>query len=117
MLVMGITGAVMMFTDWSLRFLPKWAWDVCKIVHGWEAILAFAAIIIWHLYHVMWKPGPMNMSWITGRLSLEQFAHEHPLEYASAVGLEPEQVGLDLSEVVASPQRSRPPSPDSATNE
>ena len=94
MIIMGITGGVMMFTDWSLRFLPKWAWDVGKIVHGWEGILAFAAIIIWHLYHVMWKPGPMNMSWITGRLSFEQFVHEHPLEYASAVGLEPEQVDI-----------------------
>lgn len=34
---------------------------------------------------------------VTGRLSFEQFVHEHPLEYATAVGLEPEQLAADPS--------------------
>ena len=83
--VMGITGAVMVFTDWSLQYLPKWFWDGCRIIHGLEATLAFLAIIIWHHYHVWWRPGTPNNSWYTGELTHEQFVHEHPLEYERAI--------------------------------
>ena len=99
MAVMGVTGVIMMFTDWSLRFLPKWVWDVSRIVHGWEGVLAALAIIIWHHYHVMYKLGPMNMAGLTGRLSAEQFVSEHPLEYEAAAGLEPGAASLDSSGV------------------
>jgi hypothetical protein len=85
--VMGATGAAMTFTDWSLRFLPKWTWEAGKIIHGWEGVLAFFAIVIWHLYHVIWRPGPINMSWITGLLTFEQFVQDHPLEYEAATGV------------------------------
>jgi len=81
MFSMGLTGAVMTFTDWSLRYLPKWAWEACKIVHGWEALLAITTIAIWHLYHALWRPGGPNWSWVTGYITREQLAHEHPGEF------------------------------------
>jgi formate dehydrogenase gamma subunit len=85
MVSMGLTGVVMTFTDWSLRYLPRWVWEACKIVHTWEALLAILTIAIWHLYHALWRPGGPNWSWVTGYLTPEQLAREHPLEYERAL--------------------------------
>ena len=82
---MGVTGAVMTFTDWSLRHLPRWVWEACQIVHRWEALLAILTIAIWHLYHALWRPGGPNWSWVTGYLTSEQLAHEHPAEFQRAL--------------------------------
>ena len=48
-----------------------------------EAILAFLAIIIWHMYNVHFSPAafPMSKVWLTGKISREQMMREHPLEY------------------------------------
>jgi cytochrome b subunit of formate dehydrogenase len=81
MFSMGVTGTVMTFTDWSLRHLPKWVWEACKIVHTWEAMLAIITIAVWHMYHSFFKPGGPNWSWVAGYLTPEQLAHEHPVEY------------------------------------
>ncbi|MFQ6617743.1 MAG: hypothetical protein ACE5QV_03545, partial [Fidelibacterota bacterium] len=56
--------------------------DVATAVHYYEAILATLAILVWHFYHVIFKPGiyPMNWSWLTGKISPEQQVEEHPLE-------------------------------------
>jgi hypothetical protein len=53
-------------------------------VHFYEAILASAAIVIWHLYFVIFDPEyyPLNMSMITGQA--------HPRE-----GFEPERLEDD----------------------
>jgi cytochrome b subunit of formate dehydrogenase len=85
MFSMGVTGAVMTFTDWSLRYLPKWVWEACKIVHGWEALLAITTIAIWHLYHALWRPGGPNWSWVTGYLTADQLMHEHPGEFKQLI--------------------------------
>lgn len=67
--VMIITGLVLMFRDISLHFFPKWLIDVMLVVHFFEAVLATLAIIVWHLYWVMFDPDiyPMNWTWITGK--------------------------------------------------
>ena len=47
-----------------------------------EAVLATLAILVWHLYFVIFNPDvyPMNLSWLTGTLSEEEMRDEHPLE-------------------------------------
>jgi len=52
-------------------------------VHGFEAILAFLAIIIWHMYNVHLNPEvfPMSKIWITGKTSKHYLMEHHPLEY------------------------------------
>ena len=50
-------------------------------MHGWEALLAISTIAIWHLYHALWRPGGPNWSWVTGCLTVEQLAHEHPGQF------------------------------------
>jgi hypothetical protein len=56
---------------------------VAFIIHSWEAILAFLAIIIWHMYNVHGNPSifPMSRVWLTGKIGLSEFEENHPLEY------------------------------------
>mgnify|MGYP000287761167 CR=1 FL=1 len=43
-------------------------------------ILAFLAILIWHMYSTVFSPEvyPMNPSWLTGKMPRKMFIHEHP---------------------------------------
>ena len=109
-LVMTLTGLLLAFVGWTLGHAPKWVVDASELIHKWEAILAVGAIAIWHLYHVVWKPGvyPGNRAWITGEISFEQLVLEHPLEYARAMGWLPGPEGAP-PEAEASPEANSPP--------
>jgi hypothetical protein len=69
MLVMTVSGVLLWFSDAALRHLPKWLTDVATAVHFYEAILATLAILIWHLYWVIFDPEvyPMDWSWWSGQ--------------------------------------------------
>ena len=88
--VMILTGFMLWFPAQTLRIFPMWALDIARVVHSYEALLAFLTILIWHMYHVHLKPGrfPVNMSWLTGRVTEDDMKHDHPLEYERAGGNE-----------------------------
>ena len=67
--LMVVTGALLWFENTSLRWLPKWALDVATALHFYEAVLATLAILVWHLYWVIFDPDvyPMDTAWWTGR--------------------------------------------------
>lgn len=67
--VMGLTGALLWFNNWSLQQFPKIWLDVATAVHFYEAVLACLAIVIWHFYTVIFDPDvyPMDTAWLTGR--------------------------------------------------
>ncbi|MEI6210878.1 MAG: cytochrome b/b6 domain-containing protein [bacterium] len=67
--VMAVTGAMLIFTETVLRLLPKVWHDVAQVIHWYEAVLAILAILVWHLYWVIFDPHeyPMNPSWLTGK--------------------------------------------------
>ncbi len=81
--VMIATGAILWRPDWFLDWTPSWTFDVCRVVHGFEATLAFLAIIVWHMYHVHLRPGafPMSHVWLSGRISRDELREHHPAEY------------------------------------
>ncbi|HXF48446.1 MAG TPA: cytochrome c3 family protein [Verrucomicrobiae bacterium] len=83
-IIMALTGFVLWFQDFFLRFLPKWSTDVATAIHFYEAVLATLAIFVWHFYAVIFKPGvyPMNWAWMTGR------AHRPEGEKAASVEAE-----------------------------
>lgn len=85
--VMILTGLILWFEERSIVFLPLWAIDIARVVHSWEALLAFLTILIWHMYHVHLKPGhfPMDRVWIDGKISEEDMKRNHPLEYERIV--------------------------------
>ena len=81
LLVMAVTGFLLWFDNALLRFLPKWVGDVATVIHFYEAILASLAILIWHLYFVIFDPVvyPMDPAWLTGRSApgrCEERSHE-----------------------------------------
>jgi cytochrome b subunit of formate dehydrogenase len=81
--VMVVTGLILWFEEQSLQLMPLWMWEVFQIVHRYEAILAVASIIIWHLYHVLINPdeAPMSLVWLNGRIPIDELRELHPAEY------------------------------------
>jgi len=69
MLVMAVTGILLWNENWLLRWLPKWVADLSTVIHFYEAVLASLAILVWHLYFVIFDPVvyPMDTAWLTGR--------------------------------------------------
>lgn len=80
--VMSVTGLLMWFENVSINFITKLGWDISRTIHYYEAWLAVLAILVWHLYFVLLNPDiyPMNLAWLTGRLSEREMAEEHALE-------------------------------------
>lgn len=81
-IVMALTGTILWFEVQSIDMITKLGWDVSRIIHFYEAILATLAIIVWHFYFVIFNPDvyPMSLAWLTGKISEKEMAHEHPLE-------------------------------------
>lgn len=81
--VMIVTGFFMWQVELSLRFFPLWIHNIFIIIHGYEAILAFLSIIIWHMYNVHLNPEvfPMSRVWLNGKITGRELRLLHPLEY------------------------------------
>jgi cytochrome b subunit of formate dehydrogenase len=92
-LVMAASGFLLWFDNWSLRNLPKWVSDAATALHWYEAILATAAIAIWHLYMVIFDPDvyPMDRAWLTGRVSADHLKRTRPAYYRALRGTADEQ--------------------------
>jgi len=84
-IVMGVTGLMLWFEVQVSAWLglPRWWVDVALLIHYYEAILATLAIIIWHLYAVIFDPEvyPINWAWFDGKMREGQFRHEHEAEW------------------------------------
>jgi formate dehydrogenase gamma subunit len=81
--VMGVTGVLLWFKDFTLTVFPRWIIDLLTVIHLYEAWLATLAIIVWHLYFVIFNPDiyPMNTAMVTGEISDEALRDEYPLEW------------------------------------
>jgi formate dehydrogenase subunit gamma len=81
--VMIISGFFMWNVGLSLKLFPLWVHDIFVIAHGYEAMLAFLAIIIWHMYNVHLNPEvfPMSKIWINGKITGHELKTLHALEY------------------------------------
>ena len=79
---MGVTGVILWFENTSMGLFTKLGFDISRTVHFYEAVLATLAIIAWHFYFVIFNPDvyPMNLAWLTGRVSEREMREEHPLE-------------------------------------
>jgi cytochrome b subunit of formate dehydrogenase len=86
--LMGVTG-VMMWAKISVgNLLARWWVDVATAVHFYEAILATLAIVVWHFYQIFGDPDvyPMNWAWWDGKMPVEHYREEHPLDTESLRG-------------------------------
>lgn len=79
-LVMILTGLSLWFIEAAFALFPKPAIDIIKLVHGFEALLALLAIVIWHMYCVHLNPEvfPMSRMWLDGKISGKLLRHHYP---------------------------------------
>lgn len=83
--LMGLTGVMLWAKVWVGNLLARWWVDAATAVHFYEAILATLAIVVWHLYQVIFDPDmyPMNWAWLDGKMPVEHYRHEHALDTES----------------------------------
>jgi cytochrome b subunit of formate dehydrogenase len=66
--IMAMTGVMLWAVRYTLAWFPKSWLDFATAVHFYEAVLATLAIVVWHLYSVIFDPDvyPMDTAWLTG---------------------------------------------------
>lgn len=81
-ILMGATGAILWFDNTFMNLLSKLGWDVARTVHYYEAWLATLAILVWHMYFVIFNPDiyPINLAFWKGTLTEHEMLEEHPKE-------------------------------------
>jgi cytochrome b subunit of formate dehydrogenase len=100
--VMSVTGVILWFDNTFMGLLTKLGWDVARSVHFYEAWLAFLAILIWHMYFVIFSPDiyPINLAWLKGSLTESEMAEEHTKELATLKRKALEEDGKMISVIV-----------------
>ena len=113
--VMALTGLMLWFQEASIALFPIWVLDIVRIIHGFEAILAFLAIIIWHMYNVHLNPEvfPMNKVWINGKISKENLRGHHPLEYEEILAKRREELEIKKLKALLEEVKKGDSSPES----
>ena len=78
--VMILTGLMLWGNNLMLSLFPKTWLDVATSVHFYEALLATLAIVVWHLYTVIFDPDvyPMDTAWLTGISVKKLESHDEP---------------------------------------
>jgi len=78
--IMAFSGFFLWFDNIAVQWFPKGFLDVMLVIHHYEAWLAVLSVAIWHMYSTVFSPNvyPMNPSWLTGKMPVELFEHEHP---------------------------------------
>jgi cytochrome b subunit of formate dehydrogenase len=85
--IIGISGLMVWFPEFFTRFAPGWILNAAYIVHSDEALLATGFIFVFHFFHTHLRPEsfPLDPAIFTGRIPLERFKEERPIEYARLV--------------------------------
>ena len=85
--IIGVSGLVMWLPGVFGSFLPGWVFNVAAIFHGEEAFLAVVFLFTVHFFNNHFRPDkfPVEVVMFTGTFSIEEFKHEHPLEYQRLV--------------------------------
>jgi cytochrome b subunit of formate dehydrogenase len=87
MIVIGSTGLMLWFPELFTLLLPGWLINVATIIHSDEALLATGFIFTVHFFNTHFRPEkfPMDIVVFTGRMTLEEFKEDKPLEYEALV--------------------------------
>ena len=95
---MVATGLCMWYPIQVTSVLPGELIPAAKAMHGGEGLLAFASILMWHMYSAHLSPDvfPFDKTMFTGKISEERMKHEHPIEYERI--LEGERVAAEKAE-------------------
>jgi cytochrome b subunit of formate dehydrogenase len=85
--IIGLSGLVLWLPTLATSVLPGWALNAAYVMHSDEALLATGFIFFFHFFHTHLRPEafPMDPVIFTGRMPLERFKDERPLEYERLV--------------------------------
>lgn len=86
-MIIGLSGLMLWLPMFFTSFLPGWTINAAYVVHSDEALLATGFIFVFHFFHTHLRPGsfPMDIVIFTGKMSLDRFKLERPLEYQRLV--------------------------------
>lgn len=81
--VIGLSGVLLFFPTLTGMFVPGFVFNVATIVHAEEALLATMFLFTVHFFNAHFRPDkfPMSITIFTGAVPLEEFKHDHRLEY------------------------------------
>jgi formate dehydrogenase gamma subunit len=81
--VMAASGLILMFPVAFTNFMPGWTVPTALVVHSYEAMMALVWIVLVHIFFSHFTPGvfPINTSIFSGKVPVERYRQEHPLEY------------------------------------
>jgi cytochrome b subunit of formate dehydrogenase len=85
--IIGVSGLMMWLPGFFGTFLPGWIFNVAAIFHGEEAFLAVVFLFTVHFFNNHFRPDkfPLEVVMFTGTFSIEEFKHDHGLEYQRLV--------------------------------
>jgi cytochrome b subunit of formate dehydrogenase len=109
--IMTGTGAFLWFENTFIGLLTKRGYDISRVVHFYEAVLATLAIVVWHFYFVIFNPDvyPMNLAWLTGRISEKEMHEDHPLELEQIKAERADEAAAALPPEKPAEPRAEPP--------
>jgi cytochrome b subunit of formate dehydrogenase len=81
--IIGVSGLMMWIPSTVAQYLPGWVLSVATIFHSEEAFLAVVFLFTVHFFNNHFRPDkfPLDRVMFTGTMSLDEFKHEHPLQY------------------------------------
>jgi cytochrome b subunit of formate dehydrogenase len=86
-MVIGISGLILFMPDKTSLILPGWTFNIANLVHAEEALLAAIFLNSVHFFNVHFRPErfPMSTAIFTGVIPIDEFKHDHRLEYERLV--------------------------------
>ena len=81
--IIGSTGLMLWMPNLTASVLPGWVFNIATIFHGEEALLAALFLFTVHFFNNHFRPDkfPLDVVMFTGAMPLEEFRHEHTVEY------------------------------------
>lgn len=81
--VIGFSGIMLFAPTVTAQFLPGFVFNIATIIHAEEALLATMFLFTVHFFNAHFRPDkfPMSTTIFTGVIPLDEFKHEHALEY------------------------------------
>jgi formate dehydrogenase gamma subunit len=80
---MIVSGLALWNPTVGMMLLPQWLMSALLVLHGYEGLLTFIVVVVWHIYSVHLSPKnfPGSSAWISGRIPLEKAKQYHRAEY------------------------------------
>jgi cytochrome b subunit of formate dehydrogenase len=87
--VLTLSGCCLLFPELMVTYLPfpRVSFNILRLMHAEESVLAFLVITLWHMYNVHIAPGRFPVQWTfwNGKINKDHQIEEHYLEYERQV--------------------------------